>query len=222
MKRTLSDNPFDLFPSDYAFRQRKLLSVLRTEEEVRTIIKTEWNFLDIPSTTKCCVAGGAILSLFCNASHYVNDLDIFSYSEKDLNELLVLFGLKWKVRSVTDNSYTYETEKISQPSPQLIKIRKGMPQEVIDSFDFTICAVAYDFNLDKFFYHKNWKQDVLDRKIRLTESRNYKNMSLYRVSKYENRGFTKDFDHTKICEVCAERILCMTSGEKECLKKQVS
>lgn len=86
------------------------------------------------------IAGGACVSVI--QEEKINDIDIFGYSEKDVEKLLILLlNAGYKLIHNTKNAYTFEAPLT--PKVQLLKNRYGTPEEVCNNFDFVHTKVYF-------------------------------------------------------------------------------
>lgn len=150
------------------------------------------------------IAGGACRAWFANEE--VNDYDFFfptksdyikfeenAYTENEndfLEEIDNTLGDYEKVW-ISDNANTYkniETDAIIQ----FIHNHYNPIEEQVKSFDFTVCAIAYDFNEKCFYAHPKFFDDLNDKRLRLIvndESMLYPLAELERVAKYSRKGY---------------------------------
>jgi len=193
------------------------MSIIHTEEDVRKLLDPAIRLLAIPKGISCFLAGGALLALFRGRTFEVKDLDVFANSEKDFYNLLCHFIGKFNKSMETDNAVTFDMGSNFSHTRclQLIQRRIGPTKDIINSFDLTVCSVAYEFHTGLFKYHDTWYKDADESKLRLG-SNDIMNVSLYRIDKYESKGFKLTFDIEKVCERCEQRLGCLTTGEKVC------
>jgi hypothetical protein len=128
------------------------------------------------------VAGGAITSVF--SSEKINDLDLFFRSADKLQSALA---------SVPSDQKTVDTESALSfvadgRRIQLIRVLTGTPEDVIRSFDFTICQGAFSeetgFVLGSSFLHH-----LAQRRLVFNLAAEYPICSLYRARKFIRRGY---------------------------------
>ena len=194
--------------------------MMNTEIQVQQHINRIIRALKIPKDIKCFLAGGSMLHFFTYGEWTdPKDYDIFSYSLEDFNKLVLYFGVHQHFFE-SDNSLTYLHKEV-RPKVQLIKTQMGKPLEVINNFDFTICAVAYDFSTDKYYYHNLWHTDVRQKNLRLSDDRQ-RQYSHYRVAKYRNKGYKPLFELPDLCNKCTDTLLCLTQGESICQRAMES
>ena len=193
---------------------------MRTENEVRALLKEFKQTIKIPKGIKCCLAGGSLITLFKGEYDFnIKDWDIFVETEQDYIRLVTHFDFFMNRRIETDNAVSFASQKnfgFSSRIIQVIKKRMGKTQQVINDFDLAICAVAYEFHTDTFKYHKHWHSDMKYNRLRLGDTP-ILDLSFYRIEKYEMKGFLPIFDKGKVCERCLNRLSCLTVGDKRCL-----
>jgi hypothetical protein len=193
------------------------MNILNTEQDVLKHLDQTIRRLAIPKGISCFLAGGSLLALFREKIFEVKDFDVFANSEVDYHKLLCYFMGKFRKSVETDNAVTFDMGHAYSFTRclQLIKKRVGSTLDVINSFDLTVCSVAYEFHTNRFRYHNTWHKDVRENKLRLG-SNDIMNVSLYRIDKYEGKGFDLTFNIEEVCDRCEQRLSCLTSGEKIC------
>jgi len=133
------------------------------------------------------VAGGAITSLFCNRE--INDVDVYFRNEDSLiNFLTDNWDSRMWVVSHTKKAtlFTYDRTKI-----QLIHFRYfNNPQEIFDTFDFTVCMGCFDFSTEEFVLHEDFLKHNSQRLLKFNSSTTFPIVSLLRVQKYKEKGYT--------------------------------
>lgn len=134
------------------------------------------------SSSKAFVAGGAIASVF--SSSRINDFDLFFKTKTDLDYTLLTISRDEKTIE-TDSALSVIDEG---HRVQLIKVITGTPEEVIKSFDFTICQAAYDFE-SGFIFGPEFFLHLAQRRLVFNISAEYPICSLYRLQKFIKRGF---------------------------------
>jgi hypothetical protein len=141
--------------------------------------------LSLMKEYSACIAGGALTSAF--SSSRINDFDVFFPSP---------YTLEQAIRIAPRDDKTIETDSalsiISEGHRvQLIKVLTGSPEQVIDSFDFTICQAAFQFkpNETGFWFGKGFFPHLAQRRLVFNVSAEYPVCSLFRVAKYLKRGF---------------------------------
>jgi hypothetical protein len=133
------------------------------------------------------VAGGVITSLFCNRE--INDIDVYFRNEDSLiNFLTDIWNNGMWVVSHTKKAtlFIYDRTKI-----QLIHFRYfNNPQEIFDTFDFTVCMGCFDFSTEEFVLHEDFLKHNSQRLLKFNSSTAFPIVSLLRVQKYQEKGYT--------------------------------
>ena len=128
------------------------------------------------------IAGGAVTSAF--SSSRINDFDVFFPSSEALK--LALLNAPRDDKTIdTDSALSLIS---NGHRVQLVKVITGAPQNVIETFDFTVCQAAYQF-YDGFFFGKDFFQHLAQRRLVFNVAAEYPICSLYRLAKFVKRGF---------------------------------
>lgn len=133
------------------------------------------------------LAGGAVRNLVEGKEKAENDYDIFFRSEKDFLEFKKIEEQKHTMlESEMNVSYSEGEKKI-----QLIKMFYPSVEEILDSFDFTICQFAIDMNesKEKMLYCGELSLWDLARKKLVVNKITFPIASLRRFLKYTTKGF---------------------------------
>jgi hypothetical protein len=152
---------------------------------------------ELPETLRpnVFIAGGAIRDYLSNAE--VKDIDMFTTNKQSEDELIKFFKEKGKLINENDQiaNYTYKERWF-----QVIKGRHfTMPQELIESFDFTICQAVVFTNVSvteeglkvggvEFDASTTFFQDTLSRHLRINKI-TFPLSTLERMQKYIQRGY---------------------------------
>lgn len=138
---------------------------------------------------KCYVAGGTITSLFCNRE--INDIDIYFKSEEAFVDFV---GSIWEERTgwvvaSTDKATLVKSSKYNEY--QMIHF-KFFPkaEDIFETFDFTVCMGAFDFESEAFHFHPDFMQHNSQRILKYNKDTAYPIVSLLRVQKYKDKGYT--------------------------------
>ena len=146
---------------------------------------------DLLKKHKCIIAGGFILSLFSNSE--INDIDIYFRSKEDLSDLLHNNLRKNWVLSKTDKALLVKHVK-NDGFPillQFIYFRYfNNANEIFDTFDFTVCMGAYDFETEEFILHEDFLRNNVSKILRFNSNTAYPIMSAIRVQKYIKKGYS--------------------------------
>jgi hypothetical protein len=138
------------------------------------------------------LCGGAINSLFTGTK--INDLD-FYLRDASKKDAAIAFFTKWFDKGppyITENAYTFKRKSSASNkvwTVQLITRFTGTPQDILDTFDFTITQGIYDFAEKQFVFGDRFFQDVASRKIVYLGKSHFPICALYRTKKYQARGY---------------------------------
>lgn len=179
-----------MMTSNYPNEQRNLLQLLSPDVQ------------QMLSDTGAICAGGAITSLFSNRD--INDLDIYFPSEAALVVAVSAIYAEddfWPdTLTVELGSFELAVNKLTQHSIML----KHKDQEVqfmhfryypdaksiFETFDFTACMGAYEFKTGQFILHDDFLRHVSQRFLKFNPNTSFPLVSLMRVEKYKERGYT--------------------------------
>lgn len=138
----------------------------------------------------CIIAGGMITSLFCNRE--INDVDVYFRNTKDLRDFIL--------ENVKDNPHMWIVSKTNKALSihyndavdlQLICFKTfNNSQEIFDTFDFTSCMGAFDFNTEEFVLHNDFLKHNSQRILIFNNKTAYPIVSALRVDKYRQKGYT--------------------------------
>jgi len=160
----------------YKFEKQKLLSVL-PEDVCKSLCEN-----------RAMIAGGAITSVFCNRE--IADIDVYFRSYREMaNFLYSLEGTSNIIISYTDKAVLIKTD-----DDQIIQVISlatfDDPLSVFAKFDFSVVMGAYDFYAENFLFNNNFFKDNSQRVLRFHSGTLFPIMSLLRVEKYRNKGYT--------------------------------
>lgn len=123
------------------------------------------------------IAGGSIRDWITNNGKVINDIDIFFKSKEDYKMADDRFNMGFSlIRSTPNYSEYVPTKALSSWTKiqkyQLIKKEFfSTPQEVIETFDFTICSICLGFNMspdsEQLAYHPWFLSDIMQRKLEI-------------------------------------------------------
>lgn len=137
---------------------------------------------------KAYIAGGAITSLFTGAE--INDIDIYFRNEKSLIDFLEYY---WQ----NETYVTCLTKKsILMIKGQKLKLQLvhfkyfKSPEEIFDTFDFTVCMGVFDFASEQFILHRDFLKHNSQRILKFNKNTAFPLVSLLRVQKYNKKGYT--------------------------------
>lgn len=139
---------------------------------------------DLPDNA--IIAGGFIRAYF--AGETPSDLDLYFCNEDDATKAVTALKTKgWVVVTETSRAVTFKKDgKVVQ----VIMCLLGEPEEILQAFDFTICAAALAKKDDEWelFMHDDFFEHLAGRILVFTGS-SFPLASLKRVVKYIRRGY---------------------------------
>jgi hypothetical protein len=170
--------------------------------------------INMLSTAGCFIAGGAITSIFSNKE--INDVDVYF---KDLKSLKNVLQVLFRTADIDDDYdkifdkvndelcsheliYTNHTNKSILFTKGDLKLQFiyfkffNSPQEIFDTFDFTVNMGAYDCSKGEFVFHESFLKDIAQRRLSVNTKTSFPIISLLRVDKYKQKGYSiskKDF-----------------------------
>ena len=137
------------------------------------------------------ICGGAITSVFSNAA--INDLDFYLEDKVDLARAVKFFEVLGFVQVfTTDTALSFQRQVPGSRrlyKIQLITYFTGKPDEIFNSFDFTICCGAYSFADEQFKLHPRFLPDLAKRKLVYMGGSRFPICALYRTVKYQKCGY---------------------------------
>lgn len=137
---------------------------------------------------KCFIAGGAITSLFTGTQ--INDLDIYFRNEESCIKFV---EDSWEDRDDWINMLTKKSILMRLDNKLIQVIHFNFfknAQEIFDSFDFTVCMGAFDFETEQFILHNEFLKHNSQRIIKFNKNTAFPIVSLLRVHKYNNKSYT--------------------------------
>lgn len=172
------------------------MQTIKNERLTKTIQSSLGNVYDLLKEEKAFLAGGAITSLFCNRE--INDWDIYFRSKWSAgrvaldayedNEFLSSHELLFN--SLTGKSLMC-TSTETQASIQLITFQYFKDvASLFNTFDFTVCMGAYDFETETFILHPDFMMHNSQRFLKYNPKTAYPMISALRVQKYVDKGYT--------------------------------
>ncbi|MGE7840644.1 hypothetical protein ACQKNX_07625 [Lysinibacillus sp. NPDC093712] len=171
IKKDILGNQFDL-----TFEKNKLKAYLG---------KDIYNSL---KQSKAIIAGGMISSLFTNKE--INDVDVYF---RDYGSLYLFAD-----QTLSGNHVVSHTSKATQFLTkgteilvQIIHYRTyEKVEDIFNTYDFTVCMGAYDFEIEEFILHPDFLKHNSQRILRFNSNTSYPLISAIRTQKYENKGYT--------------------------------
>lgn len=132
---------------------------------------------------RAILAGGSLLSELFHIGE-VNDYDFYFRDKYAYNEAVMMNeGMHRPHATLHTNTYKYSASK----PLQYVNMIFGSPEEILDSFDMTVCQLAYDVYNNKFIFSVKGLEDIENKIIRFN---NFKNPlgNMRRAVKYINKG----------------------------------
>lgn len=142
---------------------------------------------DMLKLNSAIVAGGSITSIFSNRD--INDIDVYFHSKKDVANFMqeVMDENAWIV-SHTNKATLFKYRNVE------VQIIHFDVFETIDdlfnTFDFTVCMGAFDFNKENFVLHEDFLKHNSQRILKFNQNTAFPIISALRVRKYEGKGYT--------------------------------
>lgn len=135
---------------------------------------------------KCFLAGGAITSLFTNTE--VNDYDIYFRDKKILARFIEneIHNRNW-VKVVTDKAFSIESD--GKKFQFIFFDYFKSAEDIFETFDFTVCMGAYDFEKEEFALHEEFLLDNAKRRLIFNPKTRFPIVSLMRIDKYKKKGY---------------------------------
>ena len=63
------------------------------------------------------------------------------------------------------------------------------PEKIFETFDFTICMAAFDFDTEEFVFHDDFFRNNMSKTLRFNPNTAYPIVSALRIEKYKNKCF---------------------------------
>jgi len=172
IKKDILGNQFD-----FTFEKNKLKAYLG--EDLYNSLKK----------SKAIIAGGMISSLFTNKE--INDVDVYfrNYDSLYLFADQTLYGNH--IVSHTNKATQFIKKYFdNQILVQIIHYRTyEKVEDIFDTYDFTVCMGAYDFEIEEFILHPEFLKHNSQRILRFNSNTSYPLISAIRTQKYEDKGY---------------------------------
>lgn len=135
---------------------------------------------------KMIVAGGFITSLFTRTEF--NDIDIYGTDNTKTLEFAEKYLQKHGIMYHTKKATMFSCD---EKPYQIIHYKDFKDSyDIFNSFDFTICSGAYDFQKEEFILHEDFIKHLASRELFFNEGTDFPLMSALRLSKYKEKGFS--------------------------------
>lgn len=174
------------------------LSNSKEVEHIKSFFPTP--LFELFQRQRVVLAGGAITSIF--TSQPINDFDLFFPSQEALTATNValksvmnsLKGGYYRLICTSQNAITIQlgTDHKKPITVQLISTRFGDAEQIISSFDLTVCKGAFDFLSQNFIFSPTFFKDLAQKKLVYNHLYDHPIGALLRIEKYRKRGYTMD------------------------------
>ena len=168
---------FKVDASDYKFEKAQLLKAI-PDSLLDEFEDDEDSFY---------IAGGAITSIFSKKP--INDIDIYPKTTLAKLKLIHYMCERTGIQTITPKSIYGICNGNFQINLVLLE-NVSSPQDIFDKFDFSINMAAYDMDTESFHFSVNFFRDLAARYIRVNHNTLYPLVSVMRINKYEQRGYT--------------------------------
>lgn len=179
---------------------------MNTQKELNKIKKLlDSDIYAALKASKAILAGGALTSIFTGKE--INDFDIYfrnfeslelflknvydkdTLIEKDEDYVDMRSHTLICVNS-TNRSILFTTGGENGTKIQLIHFGfYEKPEDIFESFDFTINMAAFDFADESFTFHEDFFKDLAGRRLVINTKTNYPLITMLRLGKYQDRGY---------------------------------
>lgn len=142
------------------------------------------------------IAGGAITSIFTNSE--INDWDVYFSSEKAIADFVFdVLDDGYHLILMSPKAFTFVKDDITI---QIIHYKTFQSAwNIFEAFDFNINMGAYLPEHDTFILDEKFLTGLATRQLEFNHKTDYPIISLQRVNKYKERGYTiNNIDMTKI------------------------
>ena len=130
------------------------------------------------------IAGGSIRSLILDEP--IKDVDIFITHESVIGNIKDLLLGRGLFSDNAINLYMW-SNSLGVVKVQIITTETGLPQEVINQFDFTMNMNYYDISSNSIYVHS--MEDILSKTLRVNKNCRNKLGTLARIVKFTKRGY---------------------------------
>lgn len=137
------------------------------------------------------LSGGAINCVFANDP--IKDLDFYMKDPSKKSEVIEFLAKYFPSEHwVSGNAFTMKRHSVASRKKwtvQLITRFHGTPQDILDTFDFTITQGLYDFETKQFVFGDRFLQDIASRTLIYLGKSHFPICAMYRTKKYQDRGY---------------------------------
>jgi len=138
------------------------------------------------------IAGGTITSLFTGTE--INDIDLYFRNEESA---IAFIEEHWEDKELWVTCLTKKSVLlIKGKEPNIMKVQMihfkyfERPEEIFNSFDFTVCMGAFDFADEQFHLHDDFMKHNSQRILKFNPNTDFPIVSLLRVHKYSTKKYT--------------------------------
>ncbi len=190
VKVSYKDAPFQIKQCIEYFRKKIFDKIDKTSAAIQfEFIGTAGepkNTQSIP-TKNFWVAGGAVRDFFTQRS-VETDIDLFFANRLDFSTV----RNHWYWDDLDHLFPSVENDNVikiitHQGKFDLVKKFFETPEKTVESFDFTVCAAAVDY--DNFYYHPDFFMDLASKRLQIV-SLPYPIATLARLQRYIKKGYT--------------------------------
>lgn len=154
------------------------------------------NLENLIKKTNAYICGGSILTLFYE-NRVISNIDIFFKNleglEKFKNTISIFDDCVFVEETDSIVHFKYKTKHL-----KLFKKVLGSAEEILNSFDFTICQVCFYPKENAFIMNKDFLSHVENKEIVMNQNMPHPLTSINRISKYISRGFKISQDQSVI------------------------
>ena len=206
-------NKLEFITNDSERDEKNSFRIKKTEyKKIKSFyLKTLWKVIDssIGEYLKelegnFLIAGGSVLSLLINSNlEGVKDFDIFFETEEDYNKAYAKMTSLVTITTDTEFGPLFSSAIYNGPNSSMFTMKNGMridlirkkigkPEEVLNSFDISVCKVGFKNN-GEFISSETTLNHIFSGVFSLdinAENRKDAILQLKRYIKYINKGFT--------------------------------
>jgi hypothetical protein len=147
--------------------------------------------VDVLKENGCYIAGGALTSIFSNKP--ISDYDIFFTGKESFVKVKEQIPHDYTLVNESPQALTYNCIKGTIPHKiQLIKLEstfKSSAEELIKTFDFTVCMAAYDCSSEKIIHSPDFLKHLAQRKLVYNKENDKPICTFFRLNKYKDKGY---------------------------------
>lgn len=132
---------------------------------------------------ECFIAGGCLRDYF-HGKNTTNDIDIFFKNKEEYDKAFKYLTKEGKILFQNHNGtkISYNNIKLDIVCSKFFET----PQDAIDNFDFTVCAIALDS--EKVYHHETTFIDLAKKQLMINKI-TFPKSTMQRVTKYSRKGF---------------------------------